>query len=138
MVDTVDTTPFLALAGQYDLVAKHMLEIPWVPLVGGTVVTAKAWNSIPPQEREAFRQAAIEAGKRMQARGRQESLEAIQAMKKRGLQVHPLTPALLDEWQHFAEVVYSRMRGTMVPADMFDEVLRLVKEYRTSNGDAKS
>jgi TRAP-type transport system periplasmic protein len=42
LVDTVPTVPFLALAGQYDLVAKNMLELNWVPLVGATVITKKA------------------------------------------------------------------------------------------------
>jgi TRAP-type C4-dicarboxylate transport system substrate-binding protein len=138
MVDTVTTTPFLTLAGQYDLVAHHMLELPWVPLVGATVITKKAWDAIPPQQREAFRQAALEAGKQMQARGRQENIDAIEAMKKRGLQVHAVSPALLDEWQNFCAAVYPRMRGSMVPADMFDEVLRLLKQYRDSGGGAKS
>ena len=138
MVDTITTAPFLALAGQYDTVAKNMLDIPWVPLVGGTVITTKAWNSIPPQYRDAFRQAAIEAGQQMQARGRQQSLEAIDAMKKRGLQVHPVSPQLLEEWQKFAQAVYPRMRGTMVPPDMFDEVLHLLQEYRSTKGGAKS
>jgi TRAP-type transport system periplasmic protein len=138
MVDTVPTAPFLSLAGQYDLVARHMLELPWVPLVGATVITKKAWDAIPPQDHKAFREAAIEAGKQMQARGRQESQEAIEAMKKRGLQVHSVSPALMDEWQHFCEAVYPHMRGAMVPADMFDEVLRLVKQYRESGGGVKS
>jgi TRAP-type C4-dicarboxylate transport system substrate-binding protein len=138
MVDTVPTAPFLSLAGQYDLVARHMLELPWVPLVGATVITKKAWDAIPAQEHEAFRHAALEAGNQMQARGRQESREAIDAMKKRGLQVHPVSPALMDEWQRFCEAVYPRMRGSMVPADMFDEVLRLVKRYRVSGAGAKS
>jgi len=138
MVDTVPTAPFLSLAGQYDLVARHMLELPWVPLVGATVITKKAWDAIPPQDHEAFRLAALEAGKQMQARGRQESLEAIEAMKKRGLQVQPVSADLLEEWQRFCEAVYPRMRGSMVPADMFDEVLRLVKQYRESGGGSKS
>ena len=138
MVDTVPTAPFLSLAGQYDLVARHMLELPWVPLVGATVITKKAWESIPSPDHEAFRQAALEAGKQMQARGRQESLEAIEAMKKRGLQVHAVSPALMEEWRRFCEAVYPHMRGSMVPADMFDEVFRLVQQYRESGGGAKS
>ena len=138
IVDTITTAPFLGLAGQYDTVAKNMLDIPWVPLVGGTVITTKAWNSIPPEYRDAFRQAATEAGLQMQARGRKESVEAVEAMKKRGLQVHPVSPELLDEWQKFVEAVYPRMRGTMVPADMFDEVFRLLKEYRSSRTGATS
>jgi TRAP-type transport system periplasmic protein len=138
MVDTISTAPFLALAGQYDTVAKNMLDVPWVPLVGGTVITTKAWNSIPAQYRDAFRQSAMEAGQQMEARGRQQSLEAVEAMKKRGLQVHPVSPQLLDEWQKFAQAVYPRMRGTMVPVDMFDEVLHLLQEYRSTKGGAKS
>ena len=74
MVDTVPTVPFFALAGQYDLVARHMLDLPWVPLIGATVITKRAWDAIPPQYHEAFRRAAADAGKEMQARGRQESL----------------------------------------------------------------
>ncbi len=136
--DTVPTVPFFALAGQYDLVARHMLDLPWVPLIGATVITKRAWDAIPPQYHEAFRRAAADAGKEMQARGRQESLEAIEAMKKRGLKVHPVSPELQEEWRRFAEAVYPRMRGSMVPADMFDEVLKLIREYRGSGGGAKS
>jgi hypothetical protein len=52
-------------------------------------------------------------------------------MKKRsGLQVHAVTPALEEEWRHFAESVYPRMRGTMIPAEIFDKALSLVAEYR--------
>src|SRR5438552_1059160 len=137
-VHTVPTVPFFALAGQSDLVARHMLDLPWVPLIGATVITKRAWAAIPPQYHEAFRRAAADAGKEMQARGRQESLEAIEAMKKRGLKVHPVSPELQEEWRRFAEAVYPQMRGPMVPADMFDEVLKLIREYRMSGGGAKS
>ena len=132
LVDTVPTPPFFALASQYDLVARHMLELHWVPLVGATVITKKAWDAIPARLREEFREAAAEAGKQMQARSRQESAEAIAAMKKRGLQIQEVSPELDEEWRRFAEGVYPKIRGTMVPADMFDEVRQLVREYRAS------
>ncbi|HEX9222948.1 MAG TPA: TRAP transporter substrate-binding protein DctP [Candidatus Acidoferrales bacterium] len=130
LVDSVPTPPFLALAGQYDLVARHMLEVKWVPLVGATVMTRKAWEKIPADKREALLKASAEAGKQMQARSRAESSEALEAMEKRGLQVHAVPPELENEWRQFAEGIYPKMRGTMVPADMFDEVRRLVAEYR--------
>jgi TRAP-type C4-dicarboxylate transport system substrate-binding protein len=77
------------------------------------------------------RRAAAEAGKQIQARSRAESQEAIEAMKKRsGLQVFVVGPALQEEWHRFAETVYPRMRGTMIPADVFDRALSLVAEYR--------
>jgi len=31
------------------------------------------------------------------------------------------------------EKIYPEIRGTIVPADIFDEVVRLLKEYRDEN-----
>ena len=131
LVDTVPTVPFMALAGQYDLAARHMLQVNWVPLVGATVITKKAWDSLPADWRVAFKSAAARAGQQMQSRSRQESDQAVAAMKKRGLQVHGVSPELDAEWRRFAEGVYPMLRGNMVPAEMFDEVTRLIAEYRS-------
>ena len=51
-------------------------------------------------------------------------------MVKRGLQIQTLTPQAEQEWQQTAEKFYPKIRGTIVPADLFDEVRRLVMEYR--------
>jgi TRAP-type C4-dicarboxylate transport system substrate-binding protein len=130
-------TPFYALASQYDLVAKHLLELNYVPLVGATVVTKKAWNGLTEEQRQAFKKAAFEAGKQIQTKSRAESNEAIEAMKSRGLQVHTVPPELEEKWRRFAESVYPKMRGTMVPADVFDKTLSLVAEYRAAQKKAR-
>jgi TRAP-type C4-dicarboxylate transport system substrate-binding protein len=78
----------------------------------------------------AFKSAAARAGQQMQSRSRQESDQAVAAMKKRGLQVHGVSPELDAEWRQFAEGVYPMLRGNLVPAEMFDEVTRLIAEYR--------
>ena len=57
---------------------------------------------------------------------------AIEAMVKRGLTVHPAGPDVEAEWRLAAEGAYPRIRGTIVPADIFDEVKRLSSEYRAS------
>jgi TRAP-type C4-dicarboxylate transport system substrate-binding protein len=130
LVDTVPTIPFLCLAGQYDLAAKHMLPLNYVVLVGATVMTKKSWDALAPADRDVMRKAAAEAGKQMQIRSRAENITAIEAMKKRGLQVHPLSPELETEWRQFLEGVYPKVRGTMVPADVFDEIQHLIADYR--------
>jgi TRAP-type C4-dicarboxylate transport system substrate-binding protein len=131
MVDTVPITPFYAEASQLDTVAKHLLQLNYVPLVGATVLTKKTWDMLTAEQQDAVRRAAAEAGKQIQARSRAESQEAIEAMKKRsGLQVFVVGPGLQEEWHRFAESVYPRMRGNMIPADVFDKALSLVAEYR--------
>jgi TRAP-type transport system periplasmic protein len=134
LLDAVPTPPYFALAGQIDLVARHMLEVKYAALVGATVVTKRAWDKTPVDKRAELLQAATEAGRQMQARSRAEASEAVEAMKKRGLQVHEVSPELENQWQEFAERVYPQVRGTMVPAYMFDQVRRLVSEYRVSDG----
>ena len=56
-------------------------------------------------------------------------------MKKRGLVVQPAhRPIKCSEWNELAEKLYPRIRGTMVPADTFDEVFMHLKAYRAGKG----
>ena len=133
LVDTVPVTPFYAHASQIDLAAKNLLEVNYVPLVGATVMTKRAWDALTADQQAKVLKAAAEAGKKIRALSRAESLEAIEAMKKRGLQVRPVPQDLEDDWRRFAEAVYPKMRGTMIPADAFDKALSFVAEYRAAH-----
>jgi hypothetical protein len=46
------------------------------------------------------------------------------------LEITTLDPAALAEWRKQTEAVYPKMKGKMVPADLFEEVQRLRDEYR--------
>jgi TRAP-type C4-dicarboxylate transport system substrate-binding protein len=132
-VDAVPTVPLLALSGQYYTVTKHMTELNWAPLVGATVVTQQAWDRVLPATRDALLQGAADAGKKIQTAGRQENDQAVATMKARwGLQVHSLTPETEAEWRQLAESIYPRIRGAMVPEDMFDQARQRVTEYRAA------
>jgi TRAP-type C4-dicarboxylate transport system substrate-binding protein len=136
MVDAIDTVPLHALTSQFFQVTHHMLEVNWLPLVGALIVTKPTWDALPPAEREAMLHAAAECGQEFQTQGRQENQEALEAMKKRGLQVHAVDPEAEKEWRQFAEGVYPKIRGRMVPADMFDEVVQILRDYRAGQGAA--
>ena len=133
MIDVVPTLPFYALSGQFYTITPHMLELRWVPLVGAIVVSRNAWESLPNDTREALMSAAKQTGEAIENRSVQEGQESIEAMRKRGLQVHAVSPELEAEWRRAAEQYYPRIRGTVVPADAFDQVRNLVKEYRTNH-----
>ncbi len=130
LIDAVPTPPFYALAGQFYLPAPYMLQLNYAPLVGGLVITRKAWDSVPAASRDRMRRAAEEAGKAITLHGHQEMLEAVSAMQKRGLKVNQLTPSAEAEWRGYFEALYPKIRGTLVPSDLFDEVQRLLREYR--------
>jgi len=134
MINVVPSTPYFALASQIYNTAPNMLEINWAPIVGALVLSKKAWDEMSPSTQQAVRAASDKAGLAMRTQARLEVDEAVAAMKKRGLIVNKPNPAQLKEWAELAEKLYPRIRGSMVPADTFDEVFAHLKTYRASQG----
>lgn len=131
MIDALPTIPYFALTAQLYTVANYMLDLNWAPVAGGLIINEKTWNSMPPDVQQAVLKAAVDAGNEIQTKGRAESDAAVVAMQKRGLTVVPIPPAVEAEWRKTSESLYPKIRGSMVPADMFDEVVRLLAEYRS-------
>lgn len=132
LIDGAPVVPFYALKAQMFGVAKHMLEIDWAPLVGALVVTRKAWDELPPALREHCRTTAARAGAQITNDSRAENDEAVEAMKKRGLVVQPMTPELKAAWRAFLQPIWPKLRGLDVPAELYDEVMRLLAERRAA------
>lgn len=132
MINAVPSTPYFALATQIYTTAPHMLDINWAPIVGALVVTRKAWDALTPEAQTVVRAAGLKAGVQIRSRARQEVNEAVEAMKKRGLIVNTPNPEQMQEWNDLAERLYPRIRGKLVPADTFDEVVGHLKAYRSA------
>jgi TRAP-type C4-dicarboxylate transport system substrate-binding protein len=131
LIDAVPTTSAFANGAQFYTVTKHMLELNWAPLVGGAVIRRDTWERIPPELRPALLKSAASTGRRMKEASRKENEEAVRAMeRKHGLQVHRVTPEAEQAWIAAAEAAYPKIRGRIVPADLFDKVQGLLKEYR--------
>ena len=111
-----------------------MLDVKWAPVLGAGVMSRKAWDSMSPAVQEELKRAAADAGAKIRAQARKEDQEAVDAMRKRGLTVYPGTPELEAEWRGLAEEAYPKIRGRMVPADLFDRVQGLVQDYRAHGG----
>jgi TRAP-type C4-dicarboxylate transport system substrate-binding protein len=133
-ISAVPTVPIFALAAQLDSQAKYMLELNWGPLVGAAVVHKKAWDRIPAGVRDALLKIAAETGQQVKAAGRAENDAAVAALVKRGLVVQKVTPEVEAEWRAVIDKVQGQIRGKVVPADLFDEAQRFVKDYRAAGG----
>ena len=131
MINVVPSTPYFALASQVYTMAPNMLEINWAPIVGALVVTKKAWDDMTPETHAAVRLASDKAGAQIRSKARLEVEEAVEAMKKRGLVVNKPNAEQMRAWNELAEKLYPRIRGTLVPAETFDEVFRHLKAYRS-------
>ena len=134
LIEVVPVPPVFALVGQMDTRAPHMLELNWAPLVGACVIRKETWEKIPAELHAALFKAAATAGAEIKVNARKESDEPVKAMEKRGLKVIKVTPELEARWRTAAEATYPQIRGSIVPADVFDQALAAIKEYRSKSG----
>lgn len=132
MINAFSVVPLFAQLQESYKLAPNMIDILWMPLVGGTVISQRAWDKIPAVHRPAMREAAVSAGERLRGDIRAMGDAAVHAMEKQGLQVIRLDPATRAAWQSAAEASYPKLRGRYCPADLFDEVQNLRDAFRRS------
>ena len=135
LIEALSAPPQVAVISQFFNHAPNMTDLRWQLLLGATLITKTAWEKIPADIRPAIRQATEEAGMRLRKEIRAAEAADVEAMKKRGLTVVPVTAAQRVEWQKLTETLYPEIRGRVVPPDAFDKAMRLRGEYRKQHGD---
>jgi TRAP-type C4-dicarboxylate transport system substrate-binding protein len=130
MVDAFDVPPLFALLNQSFALAPHMLDLRWAVLTGATIIDARAWARVPPELHRPLLDASRQSAARYRAQIRKLGDDAVIEMQRQKLQLHAVDEPALEEWRRQVEQVHPQIRGTLAPADLFDEALRLVAEYR--------
>jgi TRAP-type C4-dicarboxylate transport system substrate-binding protein len=125
LINALNTTPLVVLSNQWFSEVEYMLDMPWTPLVGATIVDRRAWERIPEELRPELIRIARVAERRLQTEITRLEDWAIAEMEERGLQIIEPSDALVQEWRSFFESHYPKIRGPLIPPDWFDEALRL-------------
>jgi TRAP-type C4-dicarboxylate transport system substrate-binding protein len=133
LINAFPSTRLGALALQWFALSKNMLDVPWAPLVGATVLTEAGWNAIPEEHRAECKAAAVRIGAEMSETIRKQDRRAVGVMEKYGLVVNKVDDAARAEWMKVGESTWPIMRGGLVPEDVFDQARALVEEHRAAN-----
>jgi TRAP-type transport system periplasmic protein len=131
MVNVVSQPPLYAFTTHIFEKADNMLNLRWGFLTGATVVKKDAWDRIPPDVQKKLLEIAEEYGERTRQDVRKQNDDAIEQMKKRGLTI--VQPANVEEWHRIADLADEVVRGKVVPAAIYDEVVRLRDEFRAQH-----
>ncbi len=134
MVEAVPVTPLSALAFQWYQQTPYMLDLGLSPLVGATVITTAAWEKIAPEDQAKMLEAAARSEKELAVEVPKQDAEALEQMKARKLTV---TQAAGADWRQAAEDFAKTMRGSMVPAEIFDQAQRERDAYRKAHGGGR-
>ena len=133
LIDAFPSTPLGALAFQWFGLAPNMLDVPWAPLLGATIISQDAWDAIPEQYHEALDEAARRNAAAIQAEIRRQDVKAVDVMKRYGLTVHPVDPSTFQAWEEIARQTHPVVRTKMVSPEVFDRVTQIIVEYRAAH-----
>ena len=128
MINAYNTSAIVALASQWFAFTPYMIDMPWAPLIGATIITKRSWDKIPDEIKPKLKESAQATGLELQAEIRRLEQQAIEEMQKRGLKVITPNEKQLAEWQVVMKGAYPEIRGSLVPADLFDRVLEIAKD----------
>jgi TRAP-type transport system periplasmic protein len=134
MIDTAPSPPYPALVLQIFRDAKHMLDVRVAPLIGALVMTKTAWGRLSAADQKAIADSAKSFERRVMADAPKLDADSVATMKTRGLTVAPLDAKARTEFHAAAEQLVTTMRGSMVPADVFDLAVRERDAFRKTKG----
>ncbi len=130
LIDSLYLPIILAEGSQYYRQAPHMTELKWAPLQGAVVMHEKGWTGLTAEQKTDVLRITAKVGEDLIATNRDQEERSLQAMKSRGLDVVPVSGELVNEWTETVKKAYPRVRESLVPPAIFDEVVRLRDEYR--------
>ena len=134
MINATPMPPYPALVLQIFRDAKYMLDIRLAPLLGGLVMTNTAWSKISADDRAKIMDAAKAFEKRTDSEAPAQDASSVKTMASRGLTVTALDAKAVAEFRTAAERLTSSSRGTMVPADIFDQAVQERDAFRKTKG----
>lgn len=135
MINAIPIPAFIGNALQIGTQTSYMLDLRWVPVVGAMVFTSAAWNKLTAETRTALIADGEKTGIEIRNNSRNEDNAAIAVMQeKQKLKVQPVTPEIEADWVKVMSKTHPKIRGGVVPADLFDEVVALLKQFRAANG----
>jgi len=133
LIDAFQGPPLIALSNQWFGGAKNMLDIHFAQLVGATLISKDVWDKIPPPLQKDMLASARTAGVALREEIRKSEAASIPLMQQFGLNVVHADSKALAEWRQLAESIWPKLRGSMVPTDLFDQVKKLRDEYRKAH-----
>jgi TRAP-type C4-dicarboxylate transport system substrate-binding protein len=126
--------PLIAASGQFFPLVPHMLAPSLAPLVGGLLLSDKAWASIPAELHQPFLEATVGAARGLYEETQKLEADAVKMMTENGLAVHEVTPADMAKWRAAAQTAIDSLVGSVFSKDIYDQVVGYLRDYRKTHG----
>lgn len=127
-------SPLFAASGQYFALIPHMFSPSLAPLIGGLVLSERAWAAIPAELHKPFLDAVAAAAKGLYDETMIIEADAIKMMKENKLVINDPPPGTLVRWHEAAGRAVDKLIGPVFSKELYDQVIGYVQEYRKNRG----
>jgi len=123
LINTVATSPVGAVVLQWHTQIKYITNIPLIYLHAVLAVDKEAFLKIAEQDRKIVTQIMTKALKEIDIQNREDDINAIQALKNRGITFITPSRDAMGEWQEIADIASKKMiESGILPKDMADQL----------------
>ncbi len=132
LIDTVATSPVGAIVLQWHTQIKYVTNIPLIYLHAIFAVDKAAFLKIAEPDRKIVTQIMTNASKEIDVQNREDDINAIQALKNRGVIFITPSKDALDEWQRIADIASKKMvESGVLPRDVVDQLDRYLADFHS-------
>lgn len=130
LINAHPSPPFAALLFRWYDDTPFMLDVPLAPVLGITVVTEQVWNRVSAEDQRTVRALAKQLERDLLRDVSAQELDAVDAMRTRGLTVVELDDVAKASLREVADGLTASWRGDMIPTDVYDQALRVRDAFR--------
>jgi TRAP-type C4-dicarboxylate transport system substrate-binding protein len=135
MIDACYIVPLAGAAYQWFGVADNMMDVPISPVLGGIVVSQRAWNRIPERYRDELIEIADDAAEDLYYETLELEKEAIEIMVANGLKINPVSESDKHLWWDEFNKGFDLVVGKTFSREIYKAIQRHLEEYRAGHGN---
>ena len=130
LLETVFGPPTAAIAVQWHTKVRYYNTMRLTYAIGGVFLSSSGWNAVPAQYRDAVKSAFEKHCQLLTPKVRQSDIEALDFMRKQGVQAIEETPEVRASFDQVAATALQKVKGSVFSADAWDLLQQYLKEIR--------
>jgi TRAP-type C4-dicarboxylate transport system substrate-binding protein len=134
VVDAVYASPLACVALQWYSRVKYMSDMPITHGISAVVVSKKSLAGVSDADLAVIKEISHQHLADLTAKTRVQNNEAIEEIKKEGVQVVPVDPAARKEFAERGRAAWSDGVGTLYSQELLDRMKKMLADYRASHG----
>ncbi len=133
MIESLYASPMLAASYQWFALADNMLDMKISPILGGIVITEKAWNKVPDMYKKDLIAAAMKMSESFYTESVSLEKKALNVMLDNGLRINKPNPDTADHWRALLGENMSVLVGDngFVSTESYNKVTAMLRDFRS-------